>query len=57
MSGERERMPSSTPSTFGAVSAMRRLIPSSPSRTYWSRHGEPNGLSETQSSAMLESPM
>jgi hypothetical protein len=48
----------STAATFGAVSAIRRLISSTPPTTYLSRHGDPvDGASEMQSSAMLVNPM
>ena len=50
-------MPSSTASTFGAVSAIRRLISSWPPTTYLSWHGWPEGLVDRQSSAIDENPM
>jgi len=50
-------MPLSTASTFGAVPAIRRLISSWPPATYLSWHGEPCGLSDTQSCAIEENPM
>ena len=49
-------MSSSTRSTFDAVAPMRALI-WSPPRVYRSRHGEPNGSTETQSWARSEKPM
>src|SRR4051794_21883569 len=50
-------MPWSTDATFGAVSAIRRLISSTPFTTYLSWHGDPVGEVLKQSFASDEKPM